>query len=367
MFTAPTVKPAKAVEFRFDIKPGGPLPWEAAHELRRVWLGPQQVWRYTLCGGIFGMDRVCAVMEELFGRHPEDVDEWTPTGQSALFGDTVSADGQLMFESLVLSTAVWSLGRARKPGPRTAGWLDGFDLAQEAFRSAVPRLLEPEIAAYWSTPVDERPEEPPPIIHRLGPQDVARITEIARQLVGDAETATGSRKKAKPPPPSSTISANAASPAKSRSWPSARSGKPPTRSDGAYAPTPKSHAEPSTSPKVKKQTRSFSSSAATPKNQAHDGGQPHAPTSSTSPCPEQDTASTSSATTTGGRSSPTSHTWRSSFRYATGRHPNELTVLRRHLAYVVSAHTTRSFRGRRHVCHTRPSNRSFCVRINDSW
>ncbi|MEU4565182.1 ATP-binding protein [Micromonospora sp. NPDC023956] len=129
MFSAQTLERPNPRERRYAPGRGEVLPWQDGHPLRRQRPDPERVWRHTVYGGVFSLDRVHAVAQEVFGSSAADVDERTPRGDTASFAVAVTDDGRLLLDSMVLSTAAWALGRAHHPGPTAPGWLDGFDLA----------------------------------------------------------------------------------------------------------------------------------------------------------------------------------------------------------------------------------------------
>ncbi|MEU5903785.1 AAA domain-containing protein [Micromonospora sp. NPDC047467] len=129
LFAAQTLERPDPRERRYAPRPGESLPWQDGHPLRRHRIGADLVWRHTVYGGVFSLDRVHSVAQEVFGASTADVDERTPRGESALFAVAVTDDGRLLLDSLVLSTAAWAVGCAMDPGPAAPGWLDGFDLS----------------------------------------------------------------------------------------------------------------------------------------------------------------------------------------------------------------------------------------------
>lgn len=133
------------------MQPGRPLPWEKGHPLQRTRLPEGRRWRHTLYGGVFALDRVHAALVTTFGADGPDVDERVPRGEGALFAVAVTADGRLLLDSLVLSTAAWVVGRTADPGPDADDWLDGFALTSAAFaegvRDRLSNAADEEVAA----------------------------------------------------------------------------------------------------------------------------------------------------------------------------------------------------------------------------
>ncbi|MFE7503761.1 DEAD/DEAH box helicase [Promicromonospora sp. NPDC057488] len=157
-FGAQEVKPANPGKRRYDIGWDGPLPWQTGHHLQRVKKSkPENVWRHTVYGGIFGRDRIHDRMAEVFGESGFDVDERTPRGQSALFAVEVSPDGRLLLDSFTLSQAAWALGRTvGGPGPRASDWLDEFDKAQKQFASDVEEVVQAHVDDKQARDLEEK-------------------------------------------------------------------------------------------------------------------------------------------------------------------------------------------------------------------
>ncbi len=109
------------------MRTGYPLPWQAGHWLQGQPVAADLVWRHTVYGGVCPLDRLHTTVEQVLGSSEEDVNERVPPGHSALFAVVVNGEGRLLLDSLVLSTAAWATGRARRPGPSDPGWLAGFD------------------------------------------------------------------------------------------------------------------------------------------------------------------------------------------------------------------------------------------------
>jgi hypothetical protein len=142
-----------------DIRPGKPMPWESGSHLRAARQG--HVWRHEIFGGVYELTRVRDVLVALYG---QDDPEVHISGESALFGCTVDADGFLAEHSTVLSECAWALGqvqRGRSPltgfhqdALRYADHLErikgveaGFRLLAESIRAAVPDAVASGVTA----------------------------------------------------------------------------------------------------------------------------------------------------------------------------------------------------------------------------
>lgn len=143
LFTAQKVEAPCARERRYEVPRNAPAPWEPGHPLQRAPITERdhksnlKVWRYTVYGGIYSLDRLYHFLGTEFEEKPFDVDERTPRGDSALFSVEVSPDGRLLLDTLVLSTAGWAAGRTTKPGKDDPSWLDGFDHWETVYRRTV--------------------------------------------------------------------------------------------------------------------------------------------------------------------------------------------------------------------------------------
>ena len=123
------------------IVPDGLMPWESKHPLQRRRLDGNYVWRHIVYCGIYRLEGVCEILEDILGRDEESFDERVD-GESCLFAFQVSHDGRVIFNTALLSTCAWAVGRTIDPGPHARAWLSGFDQEQELFvetlRSELP-------------------------------------------------------------------------------------------------------------------------------------------------------------------------------------------------------------------------------------
>src|SRR6266568_3517432 len=139
LFTPPKVPDVSPKERVDRVERSSPLPWEDGHRLRRVKLEQDQVWRHVVYGGVFSLDRVHDVLEDVFGKDEENFDP-PRRGESALFALTVTGEGRVLLGSEVLSTCAWAVGRTRNPGPTNPDWLQGFDVVAGELGFAFQRI-----------------------------------------------------------------------------------------------------------------------------------------------------------------------------------------------------------------------------------
>lgn len=125
-----------------DIGWDDPLPWEWGHPAARWSPGTGREWQYTVYVGLFDAARVQSELGRVLG-HDAAGGERRSSGEGAVFGFTIDAEGFLTPRSAVLSSSAWATGRLRRPGPGAAGWLDGFGDEQRAFVRALDRLSRP--------------------------------------------------------------------------------------------------------------------------------------------------------------------------------------------------------------------------------
>jgi hypothetical protein len=181
MFSAQSLERPDPGERRYAPRVGEALPWQEGHSLRRQRVGTDFVWRHTVYGGVFSLDRVHAVAQQVFGSSPADVDERTPRGETALFAVVVTDDGRLLLDSLVLSTAAWAVGRAQQPGPGTPGWLDGFDLAARVHSDRVRAMVA---AADGDHDAARLAEDGVAVSRPVTPQLLQALVELTADMLG---------------------------------------------------------------------------------------------------------------------------------------------------------------------------------------
>lgn len=131
MFSPPAIPVTRPSQRVFEVESGQPLPWNAAHPLRRQRLTKDQAWRHIVYIGTYPLEGVFAALRSVFPPTTDSFEE-RPLGSSALLAFAVSDEGTMLEGSAVLSACAWATARALDAGPAAADWLDGFaDLEAE--------------------------------------------------------------------------------------------------------------------------------------------------------------------------------------------------------------------------------------------
>jgi hypothetical protein len=124
------------------VEAGGPLPWEAAHPLRSLWLGDKQAWRHLVFLGVYSLDRAFGDVRRAYPGEDAMADERPRAGESALGAFVVADDGRAVLGSAVLASCAWAVGQALREGPASVGTAS-FERVCSAFRCE----WEEEVAA----------------------------------------------------------------------------------------------------------------------------------------------------------------------------------------------------------------------------
>jgi hypothetical protein len=115
----PDVSPIQRVA---DVTESGLFPWEAGHPLRNVELPGNLVWRHTVYGGLFGLERIRDQLEAAFGKDQESFDARRP-GSTALFAIACTDEGRPLLGTEEFASCAWAAGRLADPGPADRnGW-----------------------------------------------------------------------------------------------------------------------------------------------------------------------------------------------------------------------------------------------------
>src|ERR1700691_3634037 len=133
----PEISPHEYVE---DVKQNGLLPWEAGHPLGNIEHRDNQVWRHTIYGGLFDVEKVRDLLEDAFGKDPERFDA-RRLGITALFAVTFTDEGRPLLGTEEFASCAWATGRLIDPGPTKPDWLDGFEEAKAVCRLQFGRTV----------------------------------------------------------------------------------------------------------------------------------------------------------------------------------------------------------------------------------
>ncbi|TKV60367.1 AAA family ATPase [Nakamurella flava] len=131
--TSASTRPADRQTVRWS--PNEPLPWERLTPPPRL-RGTERVWRHTVYLGVYPLEATYESLHHAFGEDRDAYDE-RPGGESACAALVADQAGFLVPDSVVLSSALWAVGRIRSPGIRDPGWADGFDRAARELLEAV--------------------------------------------------------------------------------------------------------------------------------------------------------------------------------------------------------------------------------------
>ncbi|MEV0842232.1 ATP-binding protein [Actinocatenispora sera] len=175
--TVPKVKRGKGID---RLERQALAPWEPGHDLRPEPLQPRHVWQHRVYDGVYKLTAVTDTLIEAFGPDPDALDE-RMGGESAMFAFTVTDDGRILLDTVVLSTCAWALGRVRDPGPDDAGWIDGFDDDAQWFQARVDGLGVPSES-------ERRPLDGP--AGELADAVVSGTTDAVGRAVGAAAATT---------------------------------------------------------------------------------------------------------------------------------------------------------------------------------
>jgi hypothetical protein len=99
--------------------------------------GVRSQWRHVIYLGVFALERVAAELARRFGAEAASSGESEPiAGRACVAAFAATGDGRPLLASFSLASLAWSLGRTRRPGPRPARRLAGFEDAQGRARRA---------------------------------------------------------------------------------------------------------------------------------------------------------------------------------------------------------------------------------------
>lgn len=77
----------------------------------------ERVWQHTVYLGVYALEKTYASLHEAFGDDKNAYDE-RPGGCSACAGVVIDAEGRLIANSAVLSSALWAVGCGTNPDTR---------------------------------------------------------------------------------------------------------------------------------------------------------------------------------------------------------------------------------------------------------
>lgn len=107
-----------------------PLPWPSPAFLPP--LDEKKKWKFTVYVGAYSIDRISKCVEKLYGQDSSSFDRNSET-ESCLLSFQVTDDGRPLFESFVLASAPWALGRLFSATDSTSCWAEDFECAQREY------------------------------------------------------------------------------------------------------------------------------------------------------------------------------------------------------------------------------------------
>lgn len=174
-----------------DWSRGRPLPWDvlAPPQPTRDKTGDKaRIWQHVVYLGVYDLEAVYEHLHRVFP-HDEDAHDERPGGTSACAALLVDADGRMVEDSAVLSSALWGLGRTVDPGVAYPGWSTGFDEAQDRLAAEFTERLAPTRQGVEGAtgsqpatgPATEAPDRP-----RIDAGRLTDLVELATRVAGVA-------------------------------------------------------------------------------------------------------------------------------------------------------------------------------------
>lgn len=133
-----TPQSAKPVDRQvIEWRPGEPLPWESLPKPPPLGKKPR-TWQHKIYLGVYKLEATYDLLHRAFHEDRDAYDE-RPGKESACAGLLIDAEGRVVDDSAILSSALWGVARIHDPGPTDPGWMLGFDEATVAFEDAIAR------------------------------------------------------------------------------------------------------------------------------------------------------------------------------------------------------------------------------------
>ncbi len=114
---------------------GDLLPWEVLRPPKPLG-NTKRAWQHTVYLGAYLLEATYEHLHSVFGEDADAYDE-RPKGRSACAGVLVNAQGVLVADSAVLSSALWAVAQIKRSGVKDRAWVDGFPDAAQDFLEAV--------------------------------------------------------------------------------------------------------------------------------------------------------------------------------------------------------------------------------------
>ncbi len=130
-----------------DTAANDPLPWHPEHRLQSAPLQGKE-WRHTVYCGSVHLNHVRDLLRATFGTEEfaGDVEE-RPLGHAAVAAFVLDTTGRPLLDTEGISSCGWAVGRTLHPGPRSDGWLSGFENVEDVFSVLFEWL---STGGYWA-------------------------------------------------------------------------------------------------------------------------------------------------------------------------------------------------------------------------
>jgi hypothetical protein len=128
----PKNKMPPSVEQVFPYNPTDPLPWEPNHWIAQSPKKDEHFLRFKVFGGVYPDRMIYQILEEKCGKDDNyegdlGASEKPKEGDACAYFFAVTDDGRPLFDSFLLPTCGWALGRTIAPGPHHPDWFTDFD------------------------------------------------------------------------------------------------------------------------------------------------------------------------------------------------------------------------------------------------
>ncbi|MCE3230539.1 MAG: helicase related protein [Alphaproteobacteria bacterium] len=128
----PKDKAQHPLEQVFSYDPTAPLPWDQNHWMVQSPKKEGHFLRFKVFGGVYPASLIRQTLEDKCGKdetYEADLgaSEKLKEGDACAYFFNVTAEGRPLFDSFILPTCAWALGRTLNPGPQDRAWFNDFN------------------------------------------------------------------------------------------------------------------------------------------------------------------------------------------------------------------------------------------------